>query len=934
MTHSEAFLSAKYGGFHSPFTNDYLLKHGNFFMKPTIHPDGFVYPAINEAARYQIFKDVKCEVSDSDLPLNFAIKQEKPPTPPASTSPTPLKSPSPTDAADSTQMINGHTKNATWILGKQKLSWDNSTVASYNPDTKMFRCVVCNAVGFLSRIAEHYLGTHTSAKVFQCLHCPYSSTWSRCVRMHMAKHHGVPNAPPSLWKGQPLLEEIFQLLTNLKTTVDSQGRERLDPELCDKKFICPKCPYTTDRRDLYLRHENIHKEDKPYHCYICFKLFNRADHVKKHFLRIHRGHPYDISLVRRRPPRVPGVSGSNGTTNGQAKTISNNFTVDKLIANDSENKSNNDAIDLSRRDSSPSDSGSTTGKQMKTFQCPYCEWEGVDSWCLRRHMNVHLKTFECPVCEFKVAKAERLFTHVYRAHKKLICTKCKFLTDLAQDFELHIKDCCLEMVASDVLDKISEDSHDDSDIGSPELKFESLNGNSEITPAAPFMLPEVNKMFDIRMPLDLKGSVSLMPLHNSISYCYPAPQGFRTQDMNGLTSALPNVMVNGDGKPASTSQCKVDVKPELSSPVQSSSDSGIGDLAAVALNDNDQDLTCWHCGCEFANRSSLETHTELYHRDDLKETDTTKKTAEPTVTKTKKFSCAICNFNSDKQRTIIEHMRFHTGEVLHCQAGPPCAFKTVCDSTLEKHVETEHSDALTRCPHCGYHCVAKVPFIRHYRKCHHSKSCSRCREIKHSLDPKLMRSDELSQLLETSKNLKATDDIRPYLHHNPYSKKTNGITPYAHCNAAMSKVAVAIPPSLQRTADEIVTHPPSQDNSRERKSRKQVAPRKLLHTSQSPTSANLGRDTICDINKSIKRAKSSPSVSCFRKKLLKYSKQTPPKRCRLNHARIFRFRNNINYVCHSYWCHHVKKYKCRKCATKFRHQYQVLLHQRKVHENV
>ncbi|GFU90009.1 protein charlatan [Trichonephila clavipes] len=116
MTHSEAFLSAKFGGFHSPFTNDYLLKHGNFFMKPTIHPDGFVYPAINEAARYQIFKDVKCEVSDSDLPLNFAIKQEKPPTPPASTSPTPLKSPSPTDAADSTQWLEHRTPDRkAWI---------------------------------------------------------------------------------------------------------------------------------------------------------------------------------------------------------------------------------------------------------------------------------------------------------------------------------------------------------------------------------------------------------------------------------------------------------------------------------------------------------------------------------------------------------------------------------------------------------------------------------------------------------------------------------------------------------------------------------------------------------------------------------------------------------------------------------------------------
>lgn len=98
MTHSEAFMTAKYGSFHPTFSNDYLLKHGNFFMKPTLHPDGFVYPALSESARYQVYKDMKCEPPDPDLPLNFAIKQEKPPTPPASTSP---KSPSPTDPAGS-----------------------------------------------------------------------------------------------------------------------------------------------------------------------------------------------------------------------------------------------------------------------------------------------------------------------------------------------------------------------------------------------------------------------------------------------------------------------------------------------------------------------------------------------------------------------------------------------------------------------------------------------------------------------------------------------------------------------------------------------------------------------------------------------------------------------------------------------------------------
>lgn len=71
-----------------------------------------------------------------------------------------------------------------------------------------------------------------------------------------------------------------------------------------KRYNCSNCPYSTDRRDLFTRHENIHKEDKPFHCYVCLKQFNRADHVKKHFLRMHRGLNYDIIRTKRSLPQV------------------------------------------------------------------------------------------------------------------------------------------------------------------------------------------------------------------------------------------------------------------------------------------------------------------------------------------------------------------------------------------------------------------------------------------------------------------------------------------------------------------------------------------------------------------------------------------------------------------------------------------------------
>lgn len=66
-----------------------------------------------------------------------------------------------------------------------------------------------------------------------------------------------------------------------------------------KRYACAACPYATDRRDLFTRHENIHRDEKPFHCYLCQKQFNRADHVKKHFLRMHRDQPYDLNRIRR-----------------------------------------------------------------------------------------------------------------------------------------------------------------------------------------------------------------------------------------------------------------------------------------------------------------------------------------------------------------------------------------------------------------------------------------------------------------------------------------------------------------------------------------------------------------------------------------------------------------------------------------------------------
>jgi hypothetical protein len=126
-----------------------------------------------------------------------------------------------------------------------------------------------------------------------------------------SKAENIPNkAPPEFSNAQPASVAHRERNTNISAN-------------SEKRYSCSYCPYATDRRDLFTRHENIHKDEKPFHCYICRKQFNRADHVKKHFLRMHRDHPYDINKIRRSPPKnASGMSYYQKYSTGQPSTSS------------------------------------------------------------------------------------------------------------------------------------------------------------------------------------------------------------------------------------------------------------------------------------------------------------------------------------------------------------------------------------------------------------------------------------------------------------------------------------------------------------------------------------------------------------------------------------------------------------------------------------
>ncbi|XP_024935947.1 uncharacterized protein LOC107263259 isoform X2 [Cephus cinctus] len=233
-----------------------------------------------------------------------------------------------------------------------------------------------------------------------------------------------------------------------------------------KRYTCPYCPYGTDRRDLYTRHENIHREEKPFHCYVCYKPFNRADHVKKHFLRMHREHRYELSRIRRpagsgntpKPLQQDSTSGASGNGN---QTHHTNYPSGYNNKGYQLQPAPGSGGGLYQATSMPAPGimqpdtgcgrrmqnggcnskshlkGGSKGAQERRYTCCYCSWSGVDNWCLKRHLNTHLKPFACALCEYKAARAERLATHVLKVHNRRQCSRCSFLGEDAAQLQVH-----------------------------------------------------------------------------------------------------------------------------------------------------------------------------------------------------------------------------------------------------------------------------------------------------------------------------------------------------------------------------------------------------------------------------------------------------------------------------------------------------------------
>ncbi|XP_056646121.1 zinc finger protein Xfin isoform X1 [Diorhabda sublineata] len=590
-----------------------------------------------------------------------------------------------------------------WISSEDNLQWTQSKIATYNPAQKLYKCSECDCVGYLLRVAEHWLGTHSSVRAFHCPQCPYESAWARCVRIHLNRQHNIntDESCDTLTKDNPVIQEIVKYLQKLKNKLDSNcnkvpasstvqsedyhnqsinntstisnnsqvlgNSSSASPEQTStstKRYSCTFCPYATDRRDLFTRHENIHREEKPFQCYVCQKQFNRADHVKKHFLRMHRDHPYDLNRIRRHPPKnASGMSyyqKYNSNITNQTNDLS---TISSLSIPGFNNMSRAPQMNT-RVPQSDIKTNVKTGnisrsngkkKGEKRFTCCYCSWSGVDNWCLKRHMNTHLKPFVCSLCDYKAARSERLATHVLKVHNKRACSKCQFLADDLTQLSVHQQE-------QHPLEQRSRTNN------SNILRANTFNGSTStstsnsITNSNPGPCSSVQSQGLLKTH-DLSTAAAMLQQSNRFLQTDAKTWKHHIPKQHGAARLFSYMEASDGSEPESEPRVAEDMsRMNLTHRIQSDFPEA-GDVGNQADEENGEEMelplfVCQTCGCEFEDDLSLESHqyTHRHSAASPAKTEHSKENVNPDL----KYHCRLCDAAYEHQSSIIEHMTIHS----------------------------------------------------------------------------------------------------------------------------------------------------------------------------------------------------------------------------------------------------------------------------------
>ena len=213
----------------------------------------------------------------------------------------------------------------------------------------------------------------------------------------------IPTSQPQIVPSQtvpsrPTLTTRQKAPSSTVTSSSSSSTPSSIPSLPPKKYRCKFCNYSTDRKNDWTNHCNIHM-DTTFKCGLCPKKFhsdkNRTIHFKQVHLKQHRAHC--------------SVDNCNFSCN--------DFGILKVHHFD--------------------DHG--IGQEAR---CKHCNKKFGNYRVFERHVKIcNLpKDKECPVCSKAYKDTDRLATHMDTAHKgtpKLICEQCGKIFSSKDSMRVH-----------------------------------------------------------------------------------------------------------------------------------------------------------------------------------------------------------------------------------------------------------------------------------------------------------------------------------------------------------------------------------------------------------------------------------------------------------------------------------------------------------------
>ena len=218
---------------------------------------------------------------------------------------------------------------------------------------------------------------------------------SKAIPSSYPTSYQIPTSQPQTVPSRPTLSTRQRALSS---TVTSSSRPSSTPSLPPKKYKCKFCTYSTDRKNDWSNHCNLHTGTS-FKCGLCPRTFhsekNRTIHFKQVHLKQHRA-LYSVD---------------------KCNFSCNDFGIIKVHQFD--------------------DHG--TGKEAR---CKNCNKKFGNYRVFERHIKICTlpKDKECPVCSKAYKDTERLATHMDTAHKgtpKLICDQCGKIFSSKDSIRVH-----------------------------------------------------------------------------------------------------------------------------------------------------------------------------------------------------------------------------------------------------------------------------------------------------------------------------------------------------------------------------------------------------------------------------------------------------------------------------------------------------------------